>query len=116
MDRRPPVRGSREVSVVLEGSALTYRQLLGEAQELGRWDGEFAAAFESPGTAAPFGERCLGRTPAEFACFLWGDQPGNPPVGLELNAPVWYAAGFAEGLAARAGDASGASERARTRS
>ena len=79
-------------------SAPTYRQLLEEAQELGRADGRFAAAFERPGTSAGSGPRCLGRTPAEFARLLWADQPGSPPSGLELNAPRWYVAGFAEGL------------------
>jgi hypothetical protein len=81
---------------MIEGS---YCDLLEEAQELGRLDGRFAAAFESP--AAPVGDspRCLGRTHAEFAAMLWEDRPGTPPAGLALNAPAWYAAGFAEGLA-----------------
>jgi hypothetical protein len=103
------------VSVVSDRSAPTYRQLLEEAQELGRADGAFAAAFEAPGVELPSGERCLGRTPAEFARLLWGDGPGDPPVGLELNAPHWYAAGFAEGLAVRTARVR-AAEWARTRS
>lgn len=82
-------------------SAPTYRQLLAEAQELGRLDGAFAAAFERPDPDEPGSGRCLGRTPAEFARLLWEDQPGSPPSGLEVNAPLWYAAGFAEGLQAR---------------
>ena len=74
----------------------SYRQLLVEALEVGRADGRFAAAFESsPGTT---GDRCLGRTPDEFARLLWGDRPGLP-AGLEQNAPLWYATGYAEGLA-----------------
>jgi hypothetical protein len=81
------------VSVVPDRSAPTYRQLLEEAQELGRVDGGFAA-FESPGTAVASGERCLGRTPAEFALLLWEDRTGDPPVGLELNGPLRYAGGF----------------------
>ena len=36
----------------------------------------------------------------EFARLWWADGPGDPPNGLEMNAPLWYAAGFAEGLAA----------------
>src|SRR3954471_23739884 len=77
----------------------SYRALLEEAQELGRLDGRFAAAFESPGASAGDGPRCLGRTPAEFAALLWDDRPGTPPSGLEGNAPAWYAHGFADGLA-----------------
>ena len=80
-------------------SAPTYRELLEMAQELGRADGQFAAAFESGGTAEGSAPRCLGRTPAEFARLLWG-RAGTPPAGLEVNAPLWYASGFAEGLAA----------------
>jgi hypothetical protein len=80
-------------------SAPTYQELLEEALELGRVDGAFAAAFEPAGADVLSGDRSLGRTPAEFALLLWGDQPGAPPSGLEINAPVWYAAGFAEGLA-----------------
>jgi hypothetical protein len=76
----------------------TYAQLLEEAWELGRADGRFAAAFETPGTAPLTGERSLGRTPAEFARLLWEHRPGDPPSGLEGNAPLWYATGFAEGL------------------
>jgi hypothetical protein len=77
----------------------TYAELLEEARELGRVDGRFAAAFEPAGAAPGTGERCLGRTPAEFASLLWERRPGNPPSGLEGNAPLWYASGFAEGLA-----------------
>ena len=81
-------------------SARTYRQLLTEALEIGRADGRFAAAFESPSTTtAHTATRCLGRTPAEFAGLLWGNCADAPPAGLELNAPLWYATGFAEGLA-----------------
>jgi hypothetical protein len=79
--------------------AATYRQLLEEAQELGRADGRFAAKFEPPGAVIGDSPRCLGRTPAEFAVLLWEGRPGTPPSGLELNAPLWYASGFGEGLA-----------------
>ena len=81
------------------GNAPTYGQLLQEALELGRADGVFAAAFECPGGTAGRADRCLGRTPAEFARMLWDGRPGNPPSGLEVNAPIWYATGFRAGLA-----------------
>lgn len=83
-------------------SAPTYRQLLEKAQEFGRADGAFATAFEAPGGAAGPGTSCRGRTPSDFARLLWENRPGTPPTGLELNAPLWYAAGFDEGLAAGA--------------
>jgi hypothetical protein len=86
------------VTVVADSSSPTYRQLLEEALELGRADGRFAAAFETSGSEAEAGRRCLGRTPEEFARLLW-NGPGEPPSGLELNAPLWYTIGFAEGLA-----------------
>jgi hypothetical protein len=82
--------------------ATTYQQLLEEARELGRLDGRFASAFESPDPAAGSSDRCLGRGPAAFARLLWEDRPGTPPSGLEANAPLWYAAGYREGLAAGA--------------
>ena len=78
-------------------SAPTYRQLLEIALELGRSDGRFAASFEAPGSTDGHSGRCLGRSPGEFARLLWG-RPDEPPTGLEVNAPLWYAAGFAEGL------------------
>jgi len=96
-------------------SAPTYRQLLKEAQELGRLDGRFAAAFEDPSSTVGDCGRCLGRTPAEFARLLWEDRPGTPQSGLELNAPLWYATGFAEGLASRAAQRARVADWARTR-
>jgi hypothetical protein len=80
--------------------ATTYQQLLEEARELGRLDGRFASALESPGAASGGSDRCLGRGPAAFARLLWEDRPGTPPSGLEVNAQLWYAAGYREGLAA----------------
>jgi hypothetical protein len=85
-----------------DSSAPAYRRLLEEARELGRADGRFAAAFEPPVTSYEGSPRSLGRTPAEFARLLWEDRPGTPPAGLEVNAPLWYATGFTEGLAAGA--------------
>jgi len=83
---------------VADSGTTTYLQLLAEALELGRLDGRFAAAFETAGSVA--GDRCLGRDPAAFARLLWEGRPGAPPSGLEVNAPLWYATGFREGLAA----------------
>jgi hypothetical protein len=83
---------------VADSGTTTYLQLLEEALELGRLDGRFAAAFETAGAVA--GHRCLGRDPAAFARLLWEGRPGSPPSGLEVNAPLWYATGFCEGLAA----------------
>lgn len=80
--------------------ATTYQQLLEEALELGRLDGRFAAAFEP--AIAVSGNRCLGRSPEDFARLLWEGRPGPPPAGLEVNGPLWYATGFCEGLAAGA--------------
>ncbi|MGY1804229.1 hypothetical protein ACI78T_13215 [Blastococcus sp. SYSU D00922] len=84
-----------------DSGATTYQRLLDEAWELGRLDGLFAAAFEPAGSAPS--DRCLGRTPEAFARLLWEGRPGSPPSGLEANAPLWYATGFREGLAAGAG-------------
>ena len=81
-----------------DAGAADYRDLLEEALELGRLDGRFAAAFEIPARAVGDSPRCLGRTPAQFAALLWEGRDGRAPTGLELNAPAWYAAGFAEGL------------------
>ncbi|TQN37316.1 hypothetical protein FHU33_3962 [Blastococcus colisei] len=85
-----------------DGIAPAYGQLLQEARELGRADGMFAAAFETPGISPGRSERCIGRTPAEFARLLWEGRPGTPPIGLEVNAPLWYSTGFHEGLEAGA--------------
>src|SRR3954449_2163056 len=77
-----------------------YGDLLQAAWSLGRADGLFAAAFEAddagPDRGAPV---CQGRDPDEFAAQLWADQPGPPPSGLVVNAPLWYADGFTAGLA-----------------
>jgi hypothetical protein len=83
-----------------DSSAPAYQQLLEEALDLGRADGRSAAGFEPAGSVDRDTRRCLGRTPEEFARLLWEDRPGTPPSGLEVNAPLWYAIGFTEGLAA----------------
>jgi hypothetical protein len=76
-----------------------YGDLLEAAYSLGRADGLFAAEFEPEETPAATGRVCQGRTPEEFARWLWDDAPGTPPVGLTVNGPLWYARGFADGLA-----------------
>ena len=57
-----------------DSSAPTYRHLLEKAQEIGRADGRFAAAFEPPGSDAERGPRSFGRTPAQLR-----------PVTLEIG-------------------------------
>jgi hypothetical protein len=76
-----------------------YRDLLHSAYVRGRDDGVFAARFEPGECMVPVGPVCQGRTPADFARALWSHRPGEPPGGLELNAPHWYARGFADGVA-----------------
>jgi hypothetical protein len=77
-----------------------YWALLETAHAFGRRDGHAAARFEPHGPVDPPSTCCRGRDPAAFARLLWGDRPGDPPSGLEVNAPLWYARGFADGLAA----------------
>jgi hypothetical protein len=77
-----------------------YHRLLALAYDLGRADGRFARAFEAPGSDRS-DDCCAGRTPQQFAALLWAGRPGAAPSGLGVNAPLWYAAGFREGLADR---------------
>ena len=77
-----------------------YLHLLEVAHSLGSADGGLAASIEPAEPVDPRSTSCRGREPGEFARLLWGDRPGAPPSGLRLNAPLWYAHGFAEGLAA----------------
>ncbi len=77
-----------------------YRALLETAYSLGRADGHLAAGFEPAGPVGPPSPCCQGRDPEQFARHLWGDRPGTLPSGLVVNAPRWYAAGFAEALLA----------------
>jgi hypothetical protein len=76
-----------------------YGDLLGSAYDRGRDDGSFAAGFEPGEAIDQAGPICQGRTPADFVRLLWSARPGDPPAGLELNAPLWYASGFADGVA-----------------
>jgi hypothetical protein len=82
-----------------DNSAPTYLQLLEEAQELGRADGRFAAAFEPPGGVIAGSPRCLGRTPAEFARFLWENRPGSPPERSRAERPALVRHRFRRGPA-----------------
>jgi hypothetical protein len=77
-----------------------YLSLLEVAHALGHADGGLAAWVEPSCSVGPQSATCRGREPEEFARLVWGDRPGAPPSGLRVNAPLWYAHGFAEGLAA----------------
>lgn len=77
-----------------------YRALLETAHSLGRADGCLAAGFEPAGPVSSPSPCCQGRDPEQFARHLWADRPGTRPSGLVVNAPLWYATGFAEALAA----------------
>ena len=74
-----------------------YQHVLEAAYHLGHADGRLAAAFEE---APPnvVGATCRGRTAAEFAEYMWADQPGPVPTGVEVNAPIWYLVGLNDGL------------------
>jgi hypothetical protein len=77
-----------------------YLEMLEAAHSLGRADGGLAAQVEPAGSVGSQSTCCRGREPEEFARLLWADRPGAPPSGLRVNAPLWYAHGFSEGLAA----------------
>jgi hypothetical protein len=77
----------------------SYRDLLDSAYVRGWDDGSFAARFEPLEGVHQAGPVCQGCSPADFARLLWSSRPGGPPAGLELNAPLWYASGFAEAVA-----------------
>ena len=90
----------RGVSTGRPPGSWPYLHLLEVAHALGHADGGLAASIEPAGPVGPQPTSCRGRDPEEFARLLWADRPGAPPSGLRLNAPLWYADGFAEGLAA----------------
>ena len=75
-----------------------YGDLLQAAYSRGWTDGCFAAPFEPADRADLADPVSRGRSPADFALSLWGHQEGQPPAGLALNAPLWYARGVAEAL------------------
>ena len=96
----PPGRRDAPEVVTMGQSPRPYLQLLEVAYSLGHADGGLAASVEPAGPVGPQSSYCRGREPEEFTRLVWGDRPGAPPSGLRVNAPLWYAYGFAEGLAA----------------
>jgi hypothetical protein len=79
-----------------------YGDLLQAAYTRGWTDGCFAAPLEPTGRTDSSEPVSQGLGPADFARSLWGRQAGTPPAGLVLNAPLWYARGFADALTADA--------------
>ena len=79
--------------------ARSYLDILDAAYARGWDDGWFAAPFEPADGSHARSPVCQGRAPADFARSLWSPRPGEPPSGLEVNAPLWYAHGFAAALA-----------------
>jgi hypothetical protein len=77
-----------------------YHEVLEAAYRLGLADGRLAAAFESS-LPDPVGSTCRGRSPEEFAEYLWADLSGAAPAGLRVNARFWYVAGLTDGLTAQ---------------
>ena len=77
----------------------SYPELLRAAYAMGRVDGLLAADFEPLEGAGPSSAYCRGRDPAALARHLWNVPSGDPPAGLVVNAPLWYAHGFEEALA-----------------
>ena len=90
--------------------APSYPDLLRTAYALGRADGLLAAEFEPLQDAGTTSGCCRGRDPADFARHLWNLPDADPPAGLEVNAPHWYAHGFQEALAGRVVDQCAVSE------
>jgi hypothetical protein len=74
-----------------------YQHVLDAAYRLGCADGRLVAAVETA-LPDPTGPTCRGRDAAQFADYLWADQPGPVPAGVEVNARSWYLAGFADAL------------------
>jgi hypothetical protein len=86
------------VSATLIPPAPSYPDLLHTAYALGRVDGLLAADLEPQNNTGPSTACCRGRDPADFARQLWDLPDGEPPTGLEVNAPHWYARGFEQAL------------------
>jgi hypothetical protein len=91
----------------------TYQRALEGAYALGRADGHFAVQIEPDGEPAAVGPYCHGLERDDFARLVWGAGATTVPAGVRLNAPLWYANGFREGLASaraqqRGGDTAGA--------
>jgi hypothetical protein len=77
-----------------------YRRLLETAYEMGLADAGLARRLGLAEDPTELGVRCRGRSPDEFAGWLWRDRPDPAPAGL-VNAGAWYLQGFRDGLAAR---------------
>jgi hypothetical protein len=75
-----------------------YRDLLEAARLLGYSDGCWAVRVQLADLPDVPPPSCRGRSPEEFAQLLWGRRPGDPPSGLELNAPLWYGDGYVAAL------------------
>jgi hypothetical protein len=87
----------------------TLLQALESARALGCADGRTAFEFEPDDEPVAVGSWCHGLGPEDFARLVWHGGADTAPAGVRLNAPVWYALGFREGLAsARAAEACGA--------
>ncbi|MGR7027090.1 hypothetical protein [Geodermatophilus sp. URMC 62] len=76
-----------------------FLRALEAARALGRADGLLAAGFEPAGEPAATGSCCHGLDPDDLARLVWDAGAGTPPAGVRLDAPLWYAQGFREGLA-----------------
>jgi hypothetical protein len=77
------------------------------ARALGRADGRLAVEVEAVAdeavaddAPAAVGAWCHGLCPEDLAGLVWGAGAGPAPAGVRLNAPLWYAHGFREALAA----------------
>jgi hypothetical protein len=76
-----------------------YLRALETAHALGRADGLLAVDLEPVEEPAAMGSCCHGLEPEALAASVWGAGAGTPPAGVQLNAPLWYAAGFREAVA-----------------
>ena len=78
--------------------ASTLLRALESARALGRADGHAADDIEPEEQPVVVGPWCHGLGPDDFSRLVWGGA-GSAPAGVRLNAPLWYALGFREGLA-----------------
>jgi hypothetical protein len=83
----------------MDESQTPYGRALLTAFEMGRADGLIAASLGiEVRTGHLRAERWRGRSPEAFAHYLWAGRADPAPSALEVNAPLWYAAGYREGL------------------
>ena len=94
---RPSLPLGRGVADV-EPIGTRYGDLLQAAYSRGWTDGCFAAPLEPTDRVDSPEPTSQGLDTTDFARSLWGCQAGEPPAGLDLNAPLWYARGFADAL------------------